>query len=151
MQKNTHIKCYRKILLLFKKYHVLLIMHLHEHFICFMLIWFRFFFIYFQLCRSLLDRCYKVMFNSICHREFINREHKRLLEKKQRVEAITATLQQSGADSTQIQEVEDMISPPEHAQLERVKQNTNKLEHSEIQLDETIFTLSMWLKAIGEK
>ncbi|XP_023226320.1 DNA-directed RNA polymerase III subunit RPC3-like [Centruroides sculpturatus] len=58
-----------------------------------------------QLCRSLLDRCYKVMFNSICHREFINREHKRLLEKKQRVEAITATLQQSGADSTQIQEV----------------------------------------------
>lgn len=104
-----------------------------------------------QLCRLILNKCYKVIFNSICHREFITKEHKRLLEKKQRVDAIISTLQQSGADTTQIQEVEDMISPPEHAQLQKVKQHTNKLEHSEIQLDETIFTLSMWLKSLEKK
>ncbi|XP_023238210.1 DNA-directed RNA polymerase III subunit RPC3-like isoform X3 [Centruroides sculpturatus] len=79
-----------------------------------------------QLCRSLLDRCYKVMFNSICHREFINREHKRLLEKKQRVEAITATLQQSGADSTQIQEIQ---------QTKAIKQTQQLLNDKDLHLE----------------
>ena len=51
---------------------------------------------------------------------------RRLLEKHQRVEAITATLELSGADPAQKQEIEEMITPPERQQLTKVKHMTNK-------------------------
>jgi len=49
-----------------------------------------------------------------------------LLDKQQRVEAIAASLEQSGADPSQRDEVEEMITPSERAQLARVKHITNK-------------------------
>ena len=51
---------------------------------------------------------------------------RRLLEKQQRVEAIAASLEQSGADATQKEEIEEMITPTEKAQLAKVKHMTNK-------------------------
>lgn len=51
---------------------------------------------------------------------------RRLLDKQQRVEAIAASLEQSGADPSQRAEVEEMITPSERAQLARVKHITNK-------------------------
>ena len=42
------------------------------------------------------------------------------------MEAIASSLEQSGADPTQKEEIEDMISPPERAQLAKVKHMTNK-------------------------
>jgi len=51
---------------------------------------------------------------------------RRLLDKQQRVEAIAASLEQSGADPSQRDEVEEMITPSERAQLARVKHITNK-------------------------
>ena len=51
---------------------------------------------------------------------------RRLLDKQQRVEAIAASLEQSGADPSQKAEVEEMITPSERAQLARVKHITNK-------------------------
>ena len=51
---------------------------------------------------------------------------RRLIEKQQRVIAIAASLEQSGADPEQKQEVEDMITPSERSQLDRVKHITNK-------------------------
>ncbi|XP_035664113.1 DNA-directed RNA polymerase III subunit RPC3-like isoform X1 [Branchiostoma floridae] len=98
-----------------------------------------------QVSRMLLDRCYKAMGNLISRREHENTENRRLVEKSQRVDAIAASLQSSGADTTQMSEVEEMITPPERQQLNKLKHDISKLEQSELQLDETIFLLESYL------
>ncbi|KAK2173618.1 hypothetical protein NP493_863g01050 [Ridgeia piscesae] len=98
------------------------------------------------VARMLLEQCYKAMFNLTLRREHETKENKRLLDKQQRVEAIAASLEQSGADPSQRDEVEEMITPSERAQLARVKHITNKLEQSELQLEETVFVLQTYLQ-----
>lgn len=51
---------------------------------------------------------------------------RRLLEKSQRVEAIIASMQATGAEEAQLQEIEEMITAPERQQLETLKRNVNK-------------------------
>ena len=51
---------------------------------------------------------------------------RRLLDKQSRVEAIAAQLEASGADPSQKEEIEEMITPPERNQLDKVKHMTNK-------------------------
>ncbi|NXP71416.1 RPC3 polymerase, partial [Ramphastos sulfuratus] len=76
--------------------------------------------------RMLLHRCYKSVANLIERRQYETRENKRLLEKSQRVEAILASMQATGAEATQLQEIEEMITAPERQQLEALKRNVNK-------------------------
>ena len=72
---------------------------------------------------------------------------RRLLEKSQRVEAIIASMQATGAEDAQLQEIEEMITVPERQQLETLKRNVNKLDASEIQVDETIFLLESYIES----
>lgn len=51
---------------------------------------------------------------------------RRLLEKSQRIEAILASLQATGAETTQLTEVEEMITAPERQQLESLRHHINK-------------------------
>jgi DNA-directed RNA polymerase III subunit RPC3 len=51
---------------------------------------------------------------------------RRLLDKHQRVEAIATTLEQSGADPAQREEIEEMITPAEKTQLQKVKHMTHQ-------------------------
>lgn len=51
---------------------------------------------------------------------------RRLLEKSQRIEAILASLQASGAEPEQLTEVEEMITAPEKQQLEALRLHINK-------------------------
>lgn len=51
---------------------------------------------------------------------------RRLLEKSQRVEAIIASMQATGAEEAQLQEIEEMITAPERQQIETLKRNVNK-------------------------
>ncbi|TSR75299.1 DNA-directed RNA polymerase III subunit RPC3 [Bagarius yarrelli] len=76
--------------------------------------------------RLLLQNCYKTVSNLIERRLFETKENKRLLEKSQRIEAILASLQASGAENTQLAEVEDMITAPERQQLEALRHHINK-------------------------
>ncbi|GCB83156.1 hypothetical protein scyTo_0023907, partial [Scyliorhinus torazame] len=50
---------------------------------------------------------------------------RRLLEKSQRIEAIMASMQATGAEEQQLQEIEEMITAPEQQQLETLKHNVN--------------------------
>ncbi|NXQ97053.1 RPC3 polymerase, partial [Sagittarius serpentarius] len=68
--------------------------------------------------RMLLHRCYKSVANLIERRQYETKENKRLLEKSQRVEAILASMQATGAEDAQLQEIEEMITVPERQQLE---------------------------------
>ncbi|XP_053448129.1 DNA-directed RNA polymerase III subunit RPC3 isoform X1 [Nycticebus coucang] len=97
--------------------------------------------------RMLLHRCYKSIANLIKRRQFETKENKRLLEKSQRVEAIIASMQATGAEEAQLQEIEEMITAPERQQLETLKRNVNKLDASEIQVDETIFLLESYIES----
>ncbi|KAI4895446.1 hypothetical protein NFI96_018732 [Prochilodus magdalenae] len=95
--------------------------------------------------RMLLQNCYKAVGNLIERRLFETRENKRHLEKSQRIEAILASLQASGADAAQLTEVEEMITAPERQQLEALRHHINKLDSSENQVDETIFLLESYV------
>ncbi|NWI23599.1 RPC3 polymerase, partial [Sula dactylatra] len=97
--------------------------------------------------RMLLHRCYKSVANLIERRQYETKENKRLLEKSQRVEAILASMQATGAEEAQLQEIEEMITAPERQQLETLKHNINKLDASENQVDETIFVLESFLES----
>ncbi|XP_043935915.1 DNA-directed RNA polymerase III subunit RPC3 isoform X2 [Protopterus annectens] len=74
----------------------------------------------------LLQKCYKTIANLIERRQFETKENKRLLEKSQRIEAIIASMQATGAEEQQLQEIEEMITAPERQQLEDLRRNVNK-------------------------
>ncbi|KAF3691973.1 DNA-directed RNA polymerase III subunit RPC3 [Channa argus] len=95
--------------------------------------------------RMLLQICYKTVSNLIERRLFETKESKRLLEKSQRIEAILASLQASGAEPEQLTEVEEMITAPEKQQLEALRLHINKLDSAENQVDETIFLLESYI------
>ncbi|XP_040189870.1 DNA-directed RNA polymerase III subunit RPC3 isoform X1 [Rana temporaria] len=97
--------------------------------------------------RMLLHRCYKTVANLIERRQSETKENKRLLEKSQRIEAIIASMQATGAEEAQLQEIEEMITAPERQQLESLKRNVNKLDASEIQVDDTIFILESYINS----
>ncbi|KAK2518131.1 Polr3c [Columba guinea] len=97
--------------------------------------------------RMLLHRCYKSVANLMERRQFETKENKRLLEKSQRVEAILASMQATGAEPAQLQEIEEMITAPERQQLETLKRNVNKIDASENQVDETIFVLESFIES----
>lgn len=101
--------------------------------------------------RMLLHRCYKSVANLMERRQFETKENKRLLEKSQRVEAILASMQATGAEAAQLQEIEEMITAPERQQLENLKRNVNKLDASENQVDETIFVLESFIHSTVRK
>ncbi|XP_066577113.1 DNA-directed RNA polymerase III subunit RPC3 [Amia ocellicauda] len=97
--------------------------------------------------RMLLQHCYKTVANLIERRLFETKENKRLLEKSQRVEAILASLQATGAETAQLAEVEDMVTAPERQQLDALRHHVNKLDSSENQVDETIFLLESYISS----
>ncbi|XP_077182870.1 DNA-directed RNA polymerase III subunit RPC3 [Paroedura picta] len=97
--------------------------------------------------RMLLHRCYKSVANLIERRLHETKENRRLLEKSQRVEAILASMQATGAEEAQLQEIEEMITAPERQQLESLKHNVNKIDASENQVDETIFLLESYINS----
>uniref|UniRef100_A0A8C3SYF0 DNA-directed RNA polymerase III subunit RPC3 n=1 Tax=Chelydra serpentina TaxID=8475 RepID=A0A8C3SYF0_CHESE len=101
--------------------------------------------------RMLLHRCYKSVANLIERRQYETKENKRLLEKSQRVEAILASMQATGAEEVQLQEIEEMITAPERQQLENLKRNVNKIDASENQVDETIFVLESYIESTVKK
>ncbi|XP_041649687.1 DNA-directed RNA polymerase III subunit RPC3 [Cheilinus undulatus] len=97
--------------------------------------------------RMLLQNCYKTVANLIERRLFETKDSKRLLEKSQRIEAILASLQASGAEPEQLTEVEEMITAPEKQQLEGLRLHINKLDSAENQVDETIFLLESYIES----
>ncbi|XP_069074042.1 DNA-directed RNA polymerase III subunit RPC3 isoform X1 [Pleurodeles waltl] len=101
--------------------------------------------------RMLLHRCYKTVANLIERRHFETKENKRLLEKSQRIEAILASMQATGAEEAQLQEIEEMITAPERQQLETHKRNVNRMDASENQVDETVFIFETYVDTTKNK
>ncbi|KAG8199949.1 hypothetical protein JTE90_006196 [Oedothorax gibbosus] len=98
-----------------------------------------------RVCRIILERCYQALFNLIICSDAQYQENKRLLVKKQRIDAVVASLRQDGADEGQIEEVQQIISPSEEAVITKVTHVTQKIDSSQIQLAEMVSVLSIWL------
>ncbi|XP_054720600.1 DNA-directed RNA polymerase III subunit RPC3-like [Uloborus diversus] len=98
-----------------------------------------------QVCRMLLERCYQALYNLLTCSELQQQENRRLLEKKERIDAIVASLKQSGAEEEQIREVQNILTPPEEAVITKVTEVTQKIDSSQIQISEMLLTLSIWL------
>ena len=61
------------------------------------------------------------------------------------MEGIYTQLQDNGGTEEELREVEEMLSPVERDQLEKVKVYRDKLERSELLLIETILVLEQYL------
>jgi len=102
-----------------------------------------------QVSRLLLNRCYQAIGNLMIRRKSEMEEHKRLLEKNEKIESILAALSSSNEDAEQeqqvIQELEELITPTEKQQLEKLKIDLARLEKGEIQVEETVFILQNYI------
>ncbi|XP_057308566.1 DNA-directed RNA polymerase III subunit RPC3-like isoform X1 [Hydractinia symbiolongicarpus] len=99
-----------------------------------------------QVTRFLLNRCYQAIGNLMARRRFEMDENKRLLEKNEKIEGILSALSSSNEDTEQVmQELEELITPTEKQQLEKLKIVLARLEQGEIQVEKTIFVLKNFI------
>ncbi|XP_046394930.1 DNA-directed RNA polymerase III subunit RPC3 [Ischnura elegans] len=98
-----------------------------------------------QVVRMTLEMCYKALYNALERRRAKKSDNKRLIEKQQRIESIALSLKERGASEDQLAEIEDMLTPPERTVLEKVRVTMNKLTEAELQIDETVFVLQLYL------
>lgn len=58
----------------------------------------------------LLDTCYKALYNDITRSNYEKNEHKRLIEKSQKLDSIVATMKERGESAEYIAEVSKNVS-----------------------------------------
>ncbi|KAJ9586990.1 hypothetical protein L9F63_019408 [Diploptera punctata] len=98
-----------------------------------------------QVVRMVLEMYYKTLYNAMTRREHERNENRRMIEKQQRIESITLNMRVQGATPEQLAEIEEMLTPPEQALLEKVRTMISRLSEAEIQLDESMFILQLYL------
>lgn len=81
----------------------------------------------FQICKKMLENCYKAMTNLIIKREYLTSENKRLLEKNKKVNTIIESLKSQGADQGEIDDVKAMIGEEELNSLNSFNDHSNRL------------------------
>nr|CAG4651772.1 EOG090X04YD [Triops cancriformis] len=98
-----------------------------------------------SVVRTALELCFKSVYNMISRHESETKEHRRLLEKQQRVKAILANLLEQGATEEQLAEVEGMISDPERNLLDKVENLQGKLMLGGLHVEDTLFVLETFV------
>ncbi|XP_061172680.1 DNA-directed RNA polymerase III subunit RPC3-like [Saccostrea echinata] len=94
-----------------------------------------------QVASLVLDRCYKALYNAMLKKEAEVTEHRRLLDKQERMEAIAASVE----DANQREEILMTITPSEQEQINKVRCTIRMLDQSELQISEGIFILERYL------
>ncbi|GFG33248.1 hypothetical protein Cfor_04556 [Coptotermes formosanus] len=84
-----------------------------------------------QVARMVLEMCYKALYNAMTRREHERYENRRMIEKQQRIALITMNMKEQGATAEQLAEIEEMLTPPEQALLEKVRTMINRLRVTE--------------------
>jgi len=100
------------------------------------------------------------MSNLMQRHQFEKERHKKLIDKRDKVEAIIHSLREQNADEEQIKEVEDILIPVEKEQIQKLDAAFRKyeivnlfneellflrIELAQLQLTETILLLEMYL------
>lgn len=100
----------------------------------------------YQLIKKFLENSYKAFFNLMVRHDMEITENKRLIEKQTKIDTIVASLKAQNADEAEIEEVQSMLTPNEMNQIKKISEISNKIELSEIQLQETIFLFEYYFK-----
>ncbi|XP_053947010.1 DNA-directed RNA polymerase III subunit RPC3 [Anastrepha ludens] len=98
-----------------------------------------------QSVRMILNICYKALYNTIERSNFEKSEHKRLIDKSQKLDSIVATMKERGESAEYIDEILETLTPPEREILEKVKSRIKTLSKAELTIDSSIFLLQMFL------
>ncbi|RWS28970.1 DNA-directed RNA polymerase III subunit RPC3-like protein [Leptotrombidium deliense] len=101
-----------------------------------------------DLCRNLIEKCYRALNNAIIRRTHEHQQNKTLLERKVFIDAVIANLQLQGNSpdvEKQIDDLNQSFSTHDKEILETIQKLTSKLELAECQIDETLFILQTWL------
>ncbi|KAJ8922618.1 hypothetical protein NQ315_007650 [Exocentrus adspersus] len=98
-----------------------------------------------QVAQMILELCYKTLFNIMTRRSHEKVMNKRIIDKKQRVDTISMGMRAQGASEDQLADIEEMITPPEREILEKIDRTMKKLTLVELEIDDTIFLLQMYL------
>merc|ERR1712059_201187 len=98
-----------------------------------------------QVVRTVKTICYKAMFNCRSRAVKESQDNCRLLDKQERIESIAASLRAGGGMEEQLDEVDEMMTPPEKEAVARAHQQLDKLTRAQLQADETLFMLETFL------
>ena len=99
-----------------------------------------------SVARVQLTRCYQSSANLIVRRQWEAEQQARLLEKQERIEAITATLRASGGNEEQLRDIQEMMSPLETEALAKVHSKLSGLSNALAQSSDTLLLLKIFLK-----
>eukprot|EP00092_Neocalanus_flemingeri_P103464 GFUD01132418.1.p1 GENE.GFUD01132418.1~~GFUD01132418.1.p1 ORF type:complete len:521 (+),score=211.52 GFUD01132418.1:39-1601(+) len=98
-----------------------------------------------QAVRTCVSVCYKAVYNCRSRAKFEAVEHSRLLDKHERIETIAASLKASGGTEEQLEEVAEMMTPPEKEAVKKIHAKLDKLSEAQSQADETLSVLRLYL------
>lgn len=93
-----------------------------------------------------VEHCYHALYNIMQRREYEVNSNKRMIDKQLRMQTLTTNLKEHGATEEQLAEIADLMTPSEKQQLEKVQNTIKKLGITELQIDDTLFLLTMYLR-----
>ncbi|XP_050576901.1 DNA-directed RNA polymerase III subunit RPC3 isoform X2 [Bombus affinis] len=96
--------------------------------------------------RMEVEHCYHALYNIMQRREYEASSNKRMIDKQLRMQTLTTNLKEHGASEEQLAEIAEMMTPSEKQQLDKVQNRIKKLGITELQIDDTLFLLTMYLR-----
>lgn len=98
-----------------------------------------------QVARSCASVCFKAVYNCRSRAKSEAADNARLTEKHEKIERIASDIRASGGTDEQLEEVAEMMTPPEKDAVAKVYLKLEKLKKAQIQADETLFMLKLYL------
>ena len=99
-----------------------------------------------MVVRMEIEHCYHALYNTMQRREYEVSSNKRMIDKQLRMQTLTSNLKEHGATEEQLAEIAELMTPSEKQQLEKVQNTIKKLGITELQIDDTLFLLTMYLR-----
>nr|XP_034195818.1 DNA-directed RNA polymerase III subunit RPC3 isoform X2 [Osmia lignaria] len=99
-----------------------------------------------MVVRMEIEHCYHALYNTIQRREYEVSRNKRMIDKQLRMQTLTSNLKEHGATEEQLAEIAELMTPSEKQQLGKVQNTIKKLGITELQIDDTLFLLTMYLR-----
>lgn len=99
-----------------------------------------------QVVRMEIEHCYHALYNIMQRRDHEVTSNRRMIDKQLRMQTLTSNLKEHGATEEQLAEIAEMITPSEKQHLEKVQSIIKTLSATELQIEETLFLLTMYVR-----
>lgn len=103
-----------------------------------------------KVARDLIDISYKTLYNIKIRVNLDKDANKRLMEKAIRLQFIVESLKERGESEETIQDINETLTPPEKEIVENAKVRLNRMESSEVMVDEMLLMLELYLQYISQ-